>query len=161
MCEFLLDANVFIQAKNGPYAFDLAPGFWNGIVDATDAGIIRSPMSVYAELAQGNDELANWAKSMRSHQLFVEASQAVQAHLAAIADYVQATYALPHSATFLGDADPWVIAHAKAEKALVVTHEKLVAKDCKRVKIPNICAQFGVGYTNTYEMLRKLGITLK
>ena len=30
--RFLLDANVFIQAKKSYYAFDVAPGFWSALV---------------------------------------------------------------------------------------------------------------------------------
>jgi hypothetical protein len=42
MCKFLLDADVFIQAKNGPYAFDIAPGFWQGLQDAVASKIGNS-----------------------------------------------------------------------------------------------------------------------
>jgi hypothetical protein len=118
-------------------------------------------MAVYEELMRGNDQLTKWAAGMKDAGLFSIPSKEVQEHFTKIANYVQSTYAQPHSAMFLGDADPWVIADALAAKALVVTHEKLVAKDCKRVKIPNVCVTCGVGYTNTYEMLRCLGIVLK
>lgn len=40
---YLLDTNVFIEAKNRYYAFDLAPGFWEGL-DA-DAAAGRSAAS--------------------------------------------------------------------------------------------------------------------
>jgi hypothetical protein len=29
MARFCFDSNVLIEAKNGPYAFDIAPGFWS------------------------------------------------------------------------------------------------------------------------------------
>ena len=28
--KYLLDSNVFIEAKNRYYAFDICPGFWEG-----------------------------------------------------------------------------------------------------------------------------------
>ena len=40
----------------------------------------------------------------------------------------------------------------------VVTHEKLITDpNHKKVKIPNICEQFGVDYTDTYSFLRSTG----
>ena len=56
--SYWLDANVFIQAKNGPYAFDIAPSFWNWLVSMADQGIFKSPTQVYGELANGTDDLA-------------------------------------------------------------------------------------------------------
>jgi hypothetical protein len=53
-----LDANVFIEAKNGPYNFDMAPGFWRWLEKASKDGLIRSPISVYPEIEKGTDDLA-------------------------------------------------------------------------------------------------------
>jgi len=58
---------------------------------------------------------------------------------------------------FLDGADPWIIAQAKVRGDVVVTHEKLVNDESTKVKIPNICVQFGVKYVDTYKMLRELG----
>ena len=33
MTRYLLDANVFIQAKNLHYGFDFCPAFWDWLVD--------------------------------------------------------------------------------------------------------------------------------
>jgi hypothetical protein len=33
---FLLDSNVFIQAKNFYYGFDICPGFWKWLDDAVN-----------------------------------------------------------------------------------------------------------------------------
>jgi NADPH:quinone reductase-like Zn-dependent oxidoreductase len=54
-------------------------------------------------------------------------------------------------------ADPWVLAQAKADSIVVVTHEVLVPPNSKRVKIPNVCSQFGVLYVDTYTILRQTG----
>ncbi|WP_255365668.1 MULTISPECIES: DUF4411 family protein [Alishewanella] len=39
--------------------------------------------------------------------------------------------------------------------AIVVTHESLVSDATKKVKVPNICKQFGVQCINTFEFLRQ------
>ena len=41
-------------------------------------------------------------------------------------------------------ADPWVIAHAMKEKAIVVTkEEKITATNTAKIKIPNVCENVG------------------
>jgi hypothetical protein len=37
MTDYLLDANVFIQAKNLHYGFDFCPGFWDWLVASNSA----------------------------------------------------------------------------------------------------------------------------
>ena len=59
---------------------------------------------------------------------------------------------------FADVADGWVIAYAKANGLIVVTHEEYAPDAKKRVPIPNVCLEFDVGYVNTFDMLRELGI---
>lgn len=157
MCRYHLDANVFIQAKNGPYSMDIVPSFWRLLDKQAEAGVVCSSITVYAELATGNDELADWVKERKGTGLFREPSADVQRFFNQIATYVQARYAEHQAQEFLAGADAWVIAHAKAENALVVTHENLVNEYSKKPKIPNICRHFGVEWLNVYQMLRALG----
>lgn len=62
--KFLLDTNVFIEAKNRYYAFDICPGFWDWM-DAVCDGDVASIVSVRDEMTGGNDELANWPRTGR------------------------------------------------------------------------------------------------
>jgi len=56
---------------------------------------------------------------------------------------------------FASDADGWLVAAAKHDGHVLVTHE--TRGDAKaRVLMPNVCEHFGVRYCNTYEMLRAL-----
>jgi Domain of unknown function (DUF4411) len=120
-----LDANVFIQAKNGPYGFDIAPGFWELIEDFAKQGILRSPIRVRKELTDlKKDELSKWAvrDSVRDSGLFGASSdRAVQKIYGEIAQFVQDKYGTVKSKSFLDHGDPWVIAHACASRGLVVT----------------------------------------
>lgn len=54
----LLDANVFITAKNTYYGLDLVPAFWLWLEVQAAAGEIASTDLVYGELKNGNDELS-------------------------------------------------------------------------------------------------------
>ena len=39
---YLLDANVFMQAKNLHYGFDFCPAFWDWLIEANAAGKVLS-----------------------------------------------------------------------------------------------------------------------
>lgn len=58
---YLLDANVFIEAKNRHYGFDFCPGFWEWLLEANADGKVFSVESVADELQGVADELSNWA----------------------------------------------------------------------------------------------------
>jgi hypothetical protein len=78
--KHLFDTNVFIEAKNHYYAFDICPGFWDWIdhVVKAKAGSI---VNVCDELRGGRDDLATWANGRRTQSWFLKvddpATQAV------------------------------------------------------------------------------------
>ena len=58
---YLLDSDVFIQAKNLHYGLDFCPGFWDWLDGAHAAGTVFSIEGVGRELQAGADELSAWA----------------------------------------------------------------------------------------------------
>ncbi len=152
---YSLDSNVFIQAKNGPYGFDIMPNFWEWLEAEFAKGTICMSKAVHDELIAGDDELAEWAKKLKG-KFIVDPDEATQKIYQQVADHVNKKYERHHVASFLGGADPWVIAQARKDGATVVTHETL-QPEAKKIKIPNVCKQFDVKTINPYEMMRKLG----
>jgi len=59
---YLLDANVFIQAKNLHYGLDFCPAFWSWLIAANDAGRVFSIEKVGDEIDAVADELSQWAE---------------------------------------------------------------------------------------------------
>ena len=59
--SYLLDANVFIQAKNLHYGFDFCPAFWDWLIENNRTGKVFSIEKVGDELEAGDDALATWA----------------------------------------------------------------------------------------------------
>jgi hypothetical protein len=158
---YWLDCNVFVQAKNGPYGFDIAPGFWRWLERQAKDGIVRSPINVYTELQVGSDPLSRWMRNVKkSTKLFVSPDRTVQTRFGEVAVFVQRTYNAAHAASFLAGADPWVIAHAMDDSGTVVTHETLGPAGCKQVKIPNVCDSLRVNCLGAYDAFRKLGLRL-
>lgn len=62
MTPYLLDANVFIQAKRLHYGFDFCPAFWDWLLQQNQVGIVASIEKVADELHTGEDELSEWAR---------------------------------------------------------------------------------------------------
>ena len=59
--SYLLDSNIFIQAKNLHYGFDFCPAFWDWLEASHTSGKVFSVEKVGDELISGSDELAEWA----------------------------------------------------------------------------------------------------
>jgi len=150
---YLLDANVFIAARNLHYGFDFCPAFWDWLDQAHKENRVFSIERVANELT--DDELAQWA-STRSDGFFRAADAATLPALGAVADWVnrQSQYTPAAKNTFLQVADYYLVAQALSGGHTVVTHE-LPANSRNQVKIPNACVGVGVRHINPFEMLRK------
>ncbi len=53
-------------------------------------------------------------------------------------------------------ADPWLVAFTLDKEITIVTYEKSEPTIKRKIKIPEVCNQFGVRYINTIDMLREL-----
>ena len=61
---YLLDADVFIRAKNLHYGFDFCPAFWEWLVAGHRTGKVHSVERVGDELQAVADELSTWAVTL-------------------------------------------------------------------------------------------------
>lgn len=151
---YLLDANVFIQAKNLHYGLDFCPAFWDWLVDNNVAGLVFSIDKVADEIFAGGDELTTWMRS-RGAPLVRPTDARVAATFSAISTWATSQqYEAAAISTFLQVADFYLLAHALADGHVVVTHE-VPAGTAKRIKIPNACIGLGLRFMTPYEMLRR------
>jgi len=152
---YLLDSNIFIEAKNRYYAFDLAPVFWTWL-DELCLEQTRTISLVKDELIDGDDELAEWMNERKSEPWILEVDDAAtQQVFAQVADAVNnGSYKQAAKTHFLSKADPWLVAKGKVLEATVVTHERPNPFTGKKVPLPNICENFGVNYMDTFDFLR-------
>lgn len=151
--SFLLDANVFIQAKNLHYGLDFCPAFWQWIIDNKTNQRVFSIDKVADEISAGADELTDWAQN-NGDGLFRKTDTAVVAKFVEVSTWVSGQQYEPAAInTFLQVADFYLVAHALAGGHIVVTHE-VAANSAKRIKIPNVCIGVGVRFMTPYEMLR-------
>lgn len=156
--NYLLDANTLIEAKNRYYHMKVCPGYWDWLLLKGGENQLGSIVPVLDELKNGKDELTQWADDNDS--LFaVISDDDTQASYSEIAQHVaaQAPSMKPGALeSFLGGADPWLIAKAHCTGATVVTHETMNPDARRRFLIPNVCEHFDVDWMNTFELLLEL-----
>lgn len=150
---YLLDANVFIQAKNLQYGFDFCPAFWCWLERANAQGKVFSIQQVGNELHAGEDELAEWGEAQGEGFFLPPDSQVLAAAPRVSAWAITQNYAPVAVNTFLQVADYWLVVFAAAHGHTVVTHEVL-ANSPKKIKIPNACVGLDVRFMSPYQMLR-------
>lgn len=153
---YVLDTDVFIDAKNRHYAFDFMPGFWDWLDDQHAAGMLCSIADVKREIDQGSDELTRWARNHSN--FFVPLDTAVQPSLQLLSNWANSGWFTPGAvADFLSKADYSLIAFAHAHSHVVVTQEGSDPNSKKRIFIPDGCTALGVQCMNPFQMLRAEG----
>jgi hypothetical protein len=172
---YWLDADTFITAKNSLYAFEINSSLWAWFDVQLKAKTIRSPERVFREIMafKRDDLLKQWVSPRRADGLCVEPDKHVSECLTKIANHLY-TATVPHKKTkkpqprykpaqvevFGHGADAFVIAHAMADRGCVVTFESDENPDSQRIRIPDVCAYFGIEYTNLKGLLFALGAKL-
>jgi hypothetical protein len=151
---YLLDANVFIQAKNLYYGLDFCPAFWDWLIEQNAEGRVYSIERVEDELAAGSDELAAWAAE-RGSGFFIRPDTAILSALRLVSTWATGQGYDPAAVNmFLQLADYYLVAHALAHGHTVVTHE-VASTSLRRIKIPDACIGLGIKCMNPFEMLRR------
>lgn len=154
---YCLDANVLIQAWQKYYSPKFCPSYWEILNDLGSQGRIFVVEEVFNEITRTEDDLCEWLKASKIPVRKIDGN---------VTKCLQDIYAKDPAHKTLVDntkarslADPWVIAHALNEKAVVVTkEEKVTALNSNRIKIPNVCDNMGVTWINDFEFVSELNI---
>ncbi|MBF2755382.1 MAG: DUF4411 family protein [Gammaproteobacteria bacterium AqS3] len=151
---YILDANVFIDAKKKYYDLGVCPAFWDWLIQQGGAGRVFSIEQVREELMQGTDELADWAKG--HEELFMKLEDSDLGMMNEIFKWVQGQGFVSKAIDRFRNkpADCSLIAYSKTHDHILVTHETF-SDTKKRVKIPTVCTAMGVKFTDPFEMLRR------
>jgi len=151
---YLLDANVFIQAKNLHYGMDFCPAFWDWLIESNQKQNVYSIEKVGDEIEAGNDELAKWT-DQRGPDFFLKPNSAMLSALGKVSAWATDQGYDPAAVnTFFQVADYYLVTFAVAHKYTVVTHE-IASSSTKKIKIPNVCIGLSVKCMTPYEMLRR------
>lgn len=153
MRKYVLDTNIFIEAKNRYYRFGICRGFWDFLRDAQ--GHIFSLDKVFEELEEGDDELTSFAKELRGEGFFKE-NDAFDCYEEIEQTLEEMEYKEEAIKDFMGKADFVLVAYAYKNKCIIVTHESASlggSYSKKRVKIPDVCARLEIECIDTFDFL--------
>lgn len=151
---YLLDADVFIRAKNLHYGFDFCPAFRDWLVDTNKQGNLFSVEKVGDELHGIGDELSEWADT-KARGFFLRPDTSVLPALGKVSNWAHAqTYTPAAVNEFLQVADYYLVGQALAGSHAVVTHE-VPSGSMHKIKIPDVCVGLGVKCMTPFDMLRR------
>jgi Domain of unknown function (DUF4411) len=151
---YLLDADVFIRAKNLHYGLDFCPAFWDWLVTNNQSGLVFSIEKVEDEIVAGDDALSEWT-TKRGPGFFLRPDATTLPALAAVSTWATGqSYEQSAIATFLQVADYYVVAQALAGQHTVVTHE-IPSASKRKIKIPDACIGLNIKCMTPYELLRR------
>ncbi len=152
---YLLDADVFIRAKNLHYGFDFCPAFWDWLIDRNASNQVFSIEKVGNEVQAIADDLSEWAAA-RGTGFFLPPNDTLLPSLAAVSNWAATgnRYDAGAISTFLQAADYYLVASAHAGHHIVVTHE-VPSASRRKIKIPDACLGLNIRFMTPYEMLRR------
>lgn len=156
--RYCLDANVLIQSWQKYYNPRICPQYWSVLSELGRENRIFVPQAVYEEILRGEDDLADWLHRL-SHIPVEPVTEAIALALRRVYDFHPSHRTLVDNARGRSLADPWLVAHAFAEGAIVVTkEEKVTALNAARIKIPNVCDNMGIRWMNDFDFVADVGL---
>ncbi|HHY09058.1 MAG TPA: DUF4411 family protein [Firmicutes bacterium] len=161
--KYAIDANIFISASRLYYPFDVAPAFWKQLLEKGADKVILIDR-ICDEIFRGGDQLSQWLRENR-HEFCLRSSQdpVVIASYREIISNVSQNLRYTEAARrqFATVADSWVCAHSLAWSYTVVTEEIHEPARQNRIKIPDVCVEFGIDYIDRLQFIRQIGIVFE
>ncbi len=153
---YLLDANALITAHNTWYGHKRVPEFWRWLIHHGEAGTVKLPAEIYAEVEGGTDELAAWMHDVATKKalLLGEASDpdAVQAVLRCYGD------PLTDADLITIGQDPFLIAAAigHPDRRVVTAEVSKPTRTGARRHVPDVCGDCGVNWMDPVRFIADL-----
>jgi hypothetical protein len=149
-----------ITPWNNYYSPDFCKTYWDIINELGRKRLLFLPAMVQQEIASKDDKLAEWLKG--THIPIREITEEVTERLKELYAKDPKHRRLVDSTRGRSVADPWVIAHAMQERAIVVTKEERITNPAsQKIKIPNVCDAMGVEWIDDFDLIRRFGINFE
>lgn len=162
--KYLIDTNVFIQAKNLYYRFDFCEQFWAALLIGHQKGIFYSTQSVKRELFKGDKEdlVRKWLDNEVPDSFFVDDINNPEINKIYASLMIWASTSNFFSAKAVkefaeeGVADARLIATAKALGYTIVSQEKSEPERKNKILIPEAAKSINAQYVHIYDMLSQV-----
>ncbi len=171
--SYLLDTNCFVSAWQFYYRKSFAPAFWEHLASLVDKGTVIILDSVYNEVVAGDDDLSRFLKQYKP--VVQKPDQKVLSAYAEVLQTVHDNIGKYYKETALKSwsdksvADPWIIASAKVNIAIIVTQEESAINNItaahktrnggpmKNAKIPDVASMMNIPCINLYDFIETNG----
>lgn len=148
---YCIDTSALMDAWIRYYSPDVFPSLWGNIDEMIEQRELISPEEVLFELEKKEDDLYQWAKNRKN--MFKTLTAEIQL---ATNEILSAFPRLVEAGKDRTEADPFVIAVAKANDATFITSEKFSSKQ-KKVRIPVVCQHYNIKSINMLQLIREQG----
>ena len=149
---YLLDSNVFIQAKNDSNDIENFSTFLKWLELKNQEGIVHSIDKVFDELQKGNDILTTWSrcegKDLFKNTEYPDIYPIIRKIHIWLKDQNFPEFKIKE---FSDCADIWLVSHAILNNYTVVSLEDRISRG--KIKIPVVCDEFKVTCITTDDML--------
>lgn len=148
---YCVDTSALVDLRRRLYPPDVFPSLAARVQTIITEGNLVAPREVLKELEKVDDEVLRWAKQHEKMFSNLDSQQRDLAHeiLAQFPRRVDSDKTIP-------DADPFVIALARAKRWTVITSEK-PATPGGRPMIPDVCQHYEVECLGLLDFFRKRG----
>ena len=154
---YLLDENALIDAKRDYYPMNRIPQFWDWLIYQGWHGNIKIPQEVHDALTdEKNDDLACWLRDNKGPLILNESVEL--ALLNAVMEHGYGNELTENEIQKL-NRDPFLIAYALVDienRCVVTTENSSPKRQRANRKIPDICADFGVCFRHTFELIDEM-----
>lgn len=163
---FIIDTSCLTTAYRVYYPFDIAPSFWSFMKNCFLDGTFILTNKVLFEIDRGRDDLTDWCRAEVPANLIFDchSNEEVMNNYANIMiwgnNHPQYNALAKQSFSDFDNADPFAVATALQLKATVVSQEVSAPGSVRNIKLPDVCAQFGVPHIDTFTLLRQLGFSM-
>lgn len=156
---YVFDTNVFINAWHRYYPVDVFPGVWEHIERLLCQRQIAIHQMIYEEIACQKDTLSEWVDFFVGGDAIYRPDEEMLRVFIEIVERYEDRFIQVRRIKSRSGADPWVIATALLHHGVVVTDERLAPHPLKKINIPDVCNELGVGCITPAEFLRRTKYT--
>ena len=158
---YLLDADTLIRADGTYYPLNRFPVFWEWLQHNGNAGVIKIPVEQFEEIIVGKGDLVDWLKDEETKKALLFAEEADPRLVSKVTENGYAPD-LDESEQEKVGRDPFLISYGYADRKnrFVVTFEVSSPKRQRaNRKIPDVCADLGVGCGTLFDLIEALDFT--
>lgn len=171
---FLIDANAFLTPSKQYYRFSFAPSYWEQVNSLAESGNIKTIDKIEKEVRPRDkdskkDDIQIWYENTFRGEIIPTNQQKIVDEYVNVINhlYISEKYnekAFMEWSAREDVADPWLIATAKVFSYTIVSFERPInyngGSPMSRAKIPNVCKDLKVNYTNLFSMMEQLEVKL-